>query len=124
MFFALLSIPSSAPPRFIEKIGNGFAEPGSSCSFKCSIDGYPLPEVKWFRGDEEIHDEGRFLIEASDKLAVLEISEIEASDCGEYVCRISNEAGEDTCRATLSIISEYFEDLLTFCLFVHTCMIV
>ena len=95
-----------APPRFTEKIKNGAVEAGGSYSFKCSIDGFPLPEVRWFKGEEEVHDEGRFLIEASEKEAVLDIAEIEASDCGEYECRITNEVGEETCRATLSILSE------------------
>ena len=97
-----------APPRFTKKIQNGAVEVGGSYSFKCSIDGFPLPEVRWFKGEEEVHDEGRFLIEASNKEVLLDIAEIEASDCGEYECRITNEVGEETCRATLSILSEYY----------------
>ena len=92
----------------MEKIENGVAGVGCSYSFKCTMDGFPLPEVKWFRGDEEIQDEGRFLIEATEKQAVLDIAEVETSDSGEYVCKIKNEAGEETCRATLSILSEYY----------------
>ena len=67
-----------------------------------------MPEVKWFRGDKEIQDEGRFLIEESEKQVVLDIAEVEASDSGEYRCKIRNEAGEETCRATLSILSKYY----------------
>ena len=101
-----------APPRFVQKIENGMVEPGSSFSFKCGIEGFPLPEVKWFKGEAEIHDEGRFLIEFVDKQAVLDIAEIVPSDQGEYVCIIKSEAGEESCQATLSVLCKYCYEMI------------
>lgn len=84
------------------------AEPGGSYSFKCSFLGFPPPKVKWFYGNKEIHDEGRFLIEFSEKESVLDIADIDPSDKGEYTCNISNEAGEESCGATLVVLSECY----------------
>ena len=94
----------TAPAKFVEKYEDGEVEAGDSYSFKAAMKGQPTPTVSWFFKSNEIQDEGRFLIESTDKYVVLDISEIERSDEGEYVCRISNEAGEDTCSATLRVL--------------------
>eukprot|EP00794_Sanderia_malayensis_P017278 gene17279-19005_t len=94
----------SVPPKFVEKIQDGDVEAGGTHSFQALIEGHPTPKVVWFFKSKEIKDEGRFLVETVDRQAILDISDIENSDGGEYTCTVINEAGEDSCRATLKVL--------------------
>lgn len=96
-----------APPRFTQTPEDGIAEIGKSFTFKLDFNGFPTPEVKWFYGEEEVRNEGRFLIDSTDRQTVLDIADVEMSDKGEYSCKISNEAGEDTCGMTLAVFGKY-----------------
>ena len=85
------------------------APAGDSVSFKCELKGNPPPVVTWFFKSKEIADEGRYIIEANNHYTLLDIADIEPSDSGEYVCRIKNENGEDTCSGFLTVIGRPFE---------------
>ncbi len=75
---------------------------GQSASFFCSAVGSPLPQIMWFRGDDELTAEmDRVSITGS----TLTISRIVIEDRGYFTCRAVFPSGTTEARAFLNILS-------------------
>lgn len=78
---------------------------GQDATFIVDIQGYPVPELTWFHGEEK-------LIEANDKYTwpddqhrQLIVHNVQIADEDEYYVRIRNEFGEITSKAKLACLS-------------------
>ena len=74
--------------------------------FKCEISGNPIPSGTWYKGKQQLKDEGRILIETAEDFSELEIESVEKSDEGEYTFVVKNDFGEDKCSVTLTVEGE------------------
>ena len=101
----LLVNEASVSPEFKYKLVPVEALPGSEARFNVRVIGTPAPVVDWFKGKDRIEDEGRFMIvdDEEDDLFSLIIDDILREDAGTYTCVASNEKGEATCKAPLTI---------------------
>ena len=76
---------------------------GQSASFFCSAVGSPLPEIRWFRGEEE-------LMAGTERVTItgstLTLSAIVIEDRGYYTCRALFPSGTTEARAFLNILSK------------------
>ncbi|XP_064160473.1 basement membrane-specific heparan sulfate proteoglycan core protein-like isoform X1 [Anguilla rostrata] len=70
---------------------------GSSAVFPCMATGYPVPEVKWSKKDEELPSK------AVEEANVLTIPNATAEDSGAYVCTASNKQGKVQAFSTLRV---------------------
>jgi len=92
-------------PVFTEKIEDVITDAGEEARFDARIHAVPEPKVEWYHGSQKILDEGRFVhIDAvKEDLFTLIIENTEPSDTGHYKCVASNEAGESSCEAQLTV---------------------
>lgn len=74
-------------------------------SFKCTFNGHPLPDVKWFKNDKEIKDAGKFIIETKYTVSILDIAEVGVEDCGEYRIEVTNSHGQSESKASLNVVA-------------------
>lgn len=95
-------------PEFIDKLKNLSAQCGSNVVFKCRVKhcGGNM-KISWRKTEPDqcvLRSTGRFVIsKIEDSVGTLEINNVRASDCGSYLCTVSNEIGSTQCSAVLTI---------------------
>lgn len=92
-------------PVFTKKIKDVVIDAGHEARFDARIQAVPEPKVEWYRGSVKIEDEGRFVhIDAlKEDLFSLIIESAEPGDSGTFKCIATNEVGESTCDAQLTV---------------------
>ena len=74
-----------------------------SIPISCAFNGFPEPDVEWRRNGKAIVNSDRIKISSCATSSVLEISDLQYTDEGEYVCILTNELGEDSTSMDLYI---------------------
>ncbi|XP_048868684.1 myosin light chain kinase, smooth muscle isoform X1 [Brienomyrus brachyistius] len=91
-------------PSFSIKIKDVEVVEGSAARFDCKIEGYPDPEVVWFKDDQPIKETRHFQIDYDeDGNCSLVISDVSGEDDAKYTCKAMNSVGEATCMAELLV---------------------
>ncbi|XP_045115325.1 protein amalgam-like isoform X2 [Portunus trituberculatus] len=70
----------------------------------CYVEGYPEPQVSWYRNSGQISEGPRHRISAASGQYHLEIEQITTEDLGEYQCYVHNGVSRDLATVTLSAI--------------------
>ncbi|XP_056607403.1 myosin light chain kinase, smooth muscle [Triplophysa dalaica] len=93
-----------APPTFSSVIQDVEVVEGSAARFDCKIEGYPDPEIVWYKDDQPIKETRHFQIDyEEDGHCSLVISEVCPEDDAKYTCKAVNSLGEATCIAELMV---------------------
>ncbi|GFS46965.1 hemicentin-1 [Trichonephila inaurata madagascariensis] len=89
------------PPNFDDssRKENLSAVIGSSGKLHCSADGYPPPDIAWSKDGNIITDDDNIAI----KDGVLELTNIDLTHNGTYICEASNVAGKETKTFELNV---------------------
>ncbi|KAK5968521.1 Twitchin [Trichostrongylus colubriformis] len=95
---------SEEPPNFSAKLKDVNVDQGDEIKLSCEVDGTPPPLIEWLHNGERVTDP-RLVTSFSGGKATLTISEAGTDDTGEYVCRASNSAGQESCRANVAVRS-------------------
>nr|XP_056717065.1 myosin light chain kinase, smooth muscle isoform X2 [Euleptes europaea] len=91
-------------PYFSKTIQDIEVVEGSAARFDCKIEGYPDPEVIWYKDDQSIKESRHFQIDYDeDGNCSLTISEVCGDDDAKYTCKAVNSLGEVTCTAELIV---------------------
>ncbi|XP_072331662.1 myosin light chain kinase, smooth muscle-like isoform X2 [Scyliorhinus torazame] len=94
----------SFKPYFSRTFKDSEVVEGSAARFDCKIEGYPDPEVIWFKGEQPIKESRHYQIEYDeDGNCYLIISEVSAHDDGKYTCKAINSLGEETWTSELIV---------------------
>ncbi|KAI5748262.1 hypothetical protein M8J77_023592 [Diaphorina citri] len=74
---------------------------GSDISIPCDVDGYPIPQVFWYKDGQVIENDGvHYRITESNRL---HINQANATDSGEYRCVASNSYTSDENAVTIRV---------------------
>ncbi|XP_056315650.1 myosin light chain kinase, smooth muscle isoform X1 [Danio aesculapii] len=93
-----------AAPSFASVIQDVEVVEGSAARFDCKIEGYPDPEVVWYKDDQPIKETRHFQIDyEEDGHCSLVISEVCPDDDAKYTCKAVNGLGEASCTAELMV---------------------
>ncbi|XP_059415514.1 telokin-like [Carassius carassius] len=91
-------------PSFSSVIQDVEVVEGSAARFDCKIEGYPDPEIVWYKDDQPIKETRHFQIDyEEDGHCSLVISEVCPDDDAKYTCKAVNSLGEATCTAELMV---------------------
>uniref|UniRef100_A0A9J8B4C2 Myosin light chain kinase, smooth muscle n=1 Tax=Cyprinus carpio carpio TaxID=630221 RepID=A0A9J8B4C2_CYPCA len=103
-FAAELEEKTLKKPTFSDVIKDVEVVEGSAARFDCKIEGYPDPEVVWYKDDQPIKETRHFQIDYDeDGNCSLVISEVSGDDDAKYTCKAMNSVGEATCTAELIV---------------------
>uniref|UniRef100_A0A673HLJ5 Myosin light chain kinase, smooth muscle n=1 Tax=Sinocyclocheilus rhinocerous TaxID=307959 RepID=A0A673HLJ5_9TELE len=93
-----------AAPSFSSVIQDVEVVEGSAARFDCKIEGYPDPDVVWYKDEQPIKETRHFQIDyEEDGHCSLVISEICPDDDAKYTCKAVNSLGEASCTAELLV---------------------
>ncbi|KRY53788.1 Muscle M-line assembly protein unc-89 [Trichinella britovi] len=92
------------PPEFTIPLQYQNIYEGQQAVLECALKGHPKPEVRWFKGSEEIYNDEHFEMKSeadgTQKLILLKVS---ANDDAVYKCEARNVAGESYTEASLQV---------------------
>ncbi|XP_029980113.1 myosin light chain kinase, smooth muscle-like isoform X2 [Sphaeramia orbicularis] len=95
---------AESKPTFSSVIQDVEVVEGSAARFDCKIEGYPDPEVVWYKDDQPIKETRHFQIDYDeDGNCSLVISEVSGDDDAKYTVKAVNSLGEATCTAELLV---------------------
>lgn len=81
-------------PIFVEKLRPKHTPDGSTVQFECQVEGYPRPQITWFRQTAIIKPSQDFqMYYDDDNVATLVIREVFPEDAGTFTCVAKNAAG-------------------------------
>ncbi|XP_018337981.1 PREDICTED: titin isoform X9 [Trachymyrmex septentrionalis] len=98
-------------PRFIQKLQPVIAELKKTAKFTCTLIGNPLPEISWYKNEQELHASEKYTMTIFETTATLEITNVKEEDAGMYSCRASNPAGVATSTVNLVIFEKEEEGI-------------
>uniref|UniRef100_A0A672I9Y3 Myosin light chain kinase, smooth muscle n=1 Tax=Salarias fasciatus TaxID=181472 RepID=A0A672I9Y3_SALFA len=91
-------------PVFTSVIKDVEVVEGSAARFDCKIEGYPDPEVVWYKDDQPIKETRHYQIDYDEEgNCSLIISEVSGDDDAKYLVKAVNSLGEATCTAELLV---------------------
>ncbi|XP_055312666.1 lachesin-like [Sitodiplosis mosellana] len=81
---------------------------------ECKIEGFPAPQVSWYKDGSQILNEGDYSITNTATIndvtnSVLRVITVESSQYGDYVCKASNKLGSSEAKINLfdSVVAVY-----------------
>nr|XP_039262310.1 uncharacterized protein LOC120338389 isoform X1 [Styela clava] len=106
----------AVPPFFKEHLRNVLYKDGKVVRFRCSVAGFPPPQIEWFKGPEKILEACdvelleecigyKYYASNNSGNLMLIITNILAEDFGPYTCKLTNTVGEARSTATLYLSS-------------------
>ena len=78
---------------------------GQDAIFLIDVQGFPLPEITWSRGDQVLQEENEKVSFSDDRKQVT-IHNVQIEHENEYHVRVVNEFGEATSKAKLSVLGK------------------
>uniref|UniRef100_A0A2K6PQS7 Striated muscle enriched protein kinase n=2 Tax=Rhinopithecus roxellana TaxID=61622 RepID=A0A2K6PQS7_RHIRO len=90
-------------PMFEIPLQNVVVAPGADVLLKCIVTANPLPQVSWHKDGSALRSEGRLLLRAEGERHTLLLREARAADAGSYMATATNELGQATCAASLTV---------------------
>lgn len=101
-------------PQFTRVVKPQVVRPGDNVVLECVVTGSPTPEVKWFRGEDEVKPDKNHIIEFHRETGVCRLTIINTTKVDEtiYSVRATNKFGRAECRANLVLSMTLFIFLL------------
>lgn len=79
----------------------------SDVALECEVLGTPPFEVFWLKDNKPVRSSRRHRISIEDSLISLHVFRFDASDVGEYQCRVTNAVGSCVCSAGVTLKGWY-----------------
>lgn len=79
---------------------------GDKLSLRCHVCGSAPLKIQWMKDRKDLTSAGSTRISFSDGTACLEISSASRHDAGDYLCKATNEAGSEFCKARVTVKGE------------------
>jgi hypothetical protein len=77
---------------------------GSDISIPCDVDGYPIPQVVWYKDEELLEPSERIHITENHRLLIVRAN---GDDAGTYRCSASNQYGQSSSSISIAVEGVY-----------------
>ncbi|KAM6077314.1 uncharacterized protein LJ206_008001 [Theristicus caerulescens] len=94
------------PPAFLKGLSRRRLYEGSTLSFVAEVVGVPKPGVKWYHNKSLLELDERVRIEKDGDKCMLEITNVQKADGGQYLCHAVNIVGEAKSITQVEVLSE------------------
>ncbi|RLW00978.1 hypothetical protein DV515_00008306 [Chloebia gouldiae] len=94
------------PPAFLKALSGRKLYEGSTLMFVVEVVGVPKPGVKWYHNKSLLELDERMQIEKDGDKYVLEITNVQKADEGQYLCHAVNIVGEAKSIAEVEVLPE------------------
>uniref|UniRef100_A0A3Q1FXQ0 Ig-like domain-containing protein n=1 Tax=Acanthochromis polyacanthus TaxID=80966 RepID=A0A3Q1FXQ0_9TELE len=91
------------PPSFVKVPQPVEGLKGKDVSLYCEMSGTAPFQITWFKDKKPLMESRKYKMVSEGSSATLHVIGIEASDAGEYECKVSNSVGSDTCQTPVKL---------------------
>ena len=89
------------------------AQAGDDVRFECQYKGFPRPTLRWYRDDELVPGDERYVFEESDGYSCLCIAKVGKNDEAAYKCKAENSEGVTSTTGYLSVTGDFSDKPLS-----------
>lgn len=97
------STEAKKPPVFDVPLKPVSVDEGDRLSLRCHVCGSSPLKLQWMKDRKDLMSAGSTRISFSDGTACLEISAASKYDAGDYLCKATNDAGSEFCKAKVVV---------------------
>uniref|UniRef100_A0A8C1ZS24 Myomesin 2 n=1 Tax=Cyprinus carpio TaxID=7962 RepID=A0A8C1ZS24_CYPCA len=91
-------------PKFVVRLRSHTVYENSAIKLFCSVEGYPTPQVKWFKDDVILDvSSGKYFVESNAGFHALSILKCATDDTGMYTAVASNTHGQASSQASIIV---------------------
>lgn len=91
------------PPVFDVPLKPATVDEGEKLILRCHVCGSSPLKIQWMKDRKELTPSSSTRISFSDGTACLEISTVSKLNAGDYLCKATNEAGSEFCKAKVTV---------------------
>lgn len=91
------------PPVFDVPLKPATVDDGEKLILRCHVCGSSPLKIQWMKDRKELTPSSSTRISFSDGTACLEISTVSKLNAGDYLCKATNEAGSEFCKAKVTV---------------------
>uniref|UniRef100_A0A668VHV1 Ig-like domain-containing protein n=1 Tax=Oreochromis aureus TaxID=47969 RepID=A0A668VHV1_OREAU len=100
---ASCDVTAKKPPVFDVPLKPATVDEGEKLILRCHVCGSSPLKIQWMKDRKELTPSSSTRISFSDGTACLEISTVSKLNAGDYLCKATNEAGSEFCKAKVTV---------------------